>query len=59
MCVCLVLKGLCSLPAVFPTDIWINVFEFITEYDSNGSMNRKARLTTKFMNKLQDNILKF
>lgn len=38
--------------AVFSTDIWINLFKVVYEYDSNSSMNRKARLRTKFMNKL-------
>lgn len=58
--VCTVLlKGACSLMVVFSTDIWINLFKFITEYDSNSSMNRKTRLRTKFTNKLQNNILKF
>lgn len=38
--------------AVFSTDIWIKLFKLINEYDSNGSMNRKARLRTKFMNKI-------
>lgn len=45
--------------AVFSTDIWISLFKFITECDSDGSMNRKARLRMRFMNKLQNNILKF
>lgn len=52
-------EGGMLLMVVFSNDIWINMFKFITEYDSNSSMNTKTRLRTKLINKLQNNILKF